>query len=65
MSLSLAFLILGLAQAIIFVVMRLFVQRATVEQPGPLLRAIVGIIGFIAVAMLAAAAYVAFVVESG
>lgn len=65
MSLSFAFLILGLAQAIIFIVMRLFVQRATVGQPGPLLRAIVGIIGFVAVAMLVAAAYVAFVIESG
>lgn len=61
MSPALAFLIFGVAQALIYVVMRRFVQQAVVDRPGPLLRAIVTIVGVVAVAFLVAAGYFAFV----
>lgn len=61
MSSSVALVFLGVAQAIIYFVMRLFVKRAVVGEPSPLLRFIVAFIGVVAVALLLAAGYLAFV----
>lgn len=64
MSASSAFLILGVGQAVIYVVMRRFLKQAAGGEPTPLLRGIVVLIGVVALALLAAAGYLAIVGES-
>lgn len=63
MSASLALLVLGLAQAVIYIVMRRFTTQAVAGPPPPLLKAIVALIGIVAVALVAGAAYLAWFVD--
>lgn len=57
----LAFVIVGVGQLVIYLVMRVFVRRAVVGQPPMFLRLIVALTGIVAALLLLAAAYLAVV----
>lgn len=63
MPLSIAFFIVGGAQAIIYVVVRRFAQRAVVGKPPPLLRFVVALTGLVAVMLVSAGVYVALFID--
>lgn len=57
----LAFVIVGVGQLVIYLVMRGLVRRAVVGQPPLFLRSIVALTGIVAVLLLLAAVYLAVV----
>lgn len=57
----LAFVIVGVGQLVIYLVMRGLVRRAVVGQPPMFLRSIVALTGIVAVLLLLAAVYLAVV----
>lgn len=59
LSLSTALFIFGGAQAIIFLVIRRFVQQAVTGEPPTFLRLVVGLTGLVAVALIGAGVYFA------